>query len=626
MSPERLPGDGEGRPAAQGSVGLRRRVYVLMAFGILVPVAIMATVGLKWLRALDERLVQEREAAAAAVADRLDAQVTEELEALQRLAAAVSHDFAGADREAVRPAMREAFQELHHRLAVYLVGADRRVLAEEPGAGAGSAAPRADSALLAEVLGTGVPRLSGLVEDPPRRVVQALVPVRWNGRVVGVVGGTFEPAHRSFARVLESLARGGTAVAELVDGAGVVLASTAPGRFAARDPCTAEVSTARQARPAATVRCAGAGAAREEVATVAPLAVAPWAVVVRQPVDKATPGGRIPWAVVILGLAMQVALAGIFAWGAARSVTRPVAVLTREAERIAGGSLEEPIPPLGGDEVGRLGGSLERMRGSLRQLIQNVEQGKAELEQRVNERTRALGEANARLREREEERRQLLGKVITAQEDERRRIARELHDETSQALAALAMGLEAAQDALRAGRAPRLEEVKNVAVRTLEDVHRLILDLRPSVLDDLGLFSAIRWYAEHQLESRGIAVRCEFGELDPRLPPELETALFRICQEAMSNIARHAQATAVLVQVGLEGDEIRVEIEDDGKGFDPAGAAPREGRRSWGLVGIRERSELCGGTAKIESSPGKGTHVVVCIPAPKPVGGSGVPT
>jgi signal transduction histidine kinase len=250
--------------------------------------------------------------------------------------------------------------------------------------------------------------------------------------------------------------------------------------------------------------------------------------------------------------------------------------------------------------------------------IDRVEHANAELEGRVAARTKELNEANAALREREEARSSLLRKVITAQEDERKRIARELHDETTQSLAVLAMGIDAVQDALRAGKTPRLDEVKALAVRTLEDVHRLILDLRPSVLDDLGLLSAIRWYAERQLESRGIAVRCEFGEMR-RLPPELETALFRICQETMSNIARHSQATAVLVQVGVEKEEIVVEIEDDGRGFDPEAVARREGRRSWGLMGIRERAEILGGVAKVESSPGQGTHVEVRVPAPAEV-------
>ena len=102
-----------------------------------------------------------------------------------------------------------------------------------------------------------------------------------------------------------------------------------------------------------------------------------------------------------------------------------------------------------------------------------------------------------------------------------------------------------------------------------------------------------------------------------RLPPEMETALFRICQETMSNIARHAQATAVLVQVGIEGDEVVVDIEDDGKGFEPETASRREGRRPWGLMGIRERAEILGGVARIESAPGQGTHVEVRIPVPR---------
>jgi signal transduction histidine kinase len=163
--------------------------------------------------------------------------------------------------------------------------------------------------------------------------------------------------------------------------------------------------------------------------------------------------------------------------------------------------------------------------------------------------------------------------------------------------------------------------VKGVAVRTLEDVHRLILDLRPSVLDDLGLLSAIRWYADRHLASRGISVRCEFGDVSP-LPPGIETALFRMCQEALTNVARHAQATAVLVQVGVEGDEVVVDIEDDGKGFDLEAASRREGRRPWGLMGIEERAGILGGKARIDSAPGKGTRVTVRIPLPRAAEGA----
>jgi signal transduction histidine kinase len=203
--------------------------------------------------------------------------------------------------------------------------------------------------------------------------------------------------------------------------------------------------------------------------------------------------------------------------------------------------------------------------------------------------------------------------VITAQEDERKRVARELHDETTQALAALLMRVDQAADAVRAGTPPALDELRALANRALTDVHRLILDLRPSVLDDLGLASAVQWYGDRTLGPRGVAVRCEVGELPP-LTPELQTALFRICQEALSNVARHAQATHVLVELRVEGTTICVDVEDDGVGFDQAAVARREGRPHWGLLGIQERADLLGGRARFDSTPGAGTRVEVRIP------------
>jgi signal transduction histidine kinase len=446
--------------------------------------------------------------------------------------------------------------------------------------------------------------------------------------VVGVAGATFRPERRDFEKMLKFLPRGATGIAELVDGSGTVVASTERARVGQRATCSRRmVELAQEKRPRAAL-CAdchaeyGVELRPDEHLTFAAAGAAPWGVVVRQAATEALPTrGAFPWQVVVGLLLGQLAVAGVFGWGAARSVTGPVAVLTEHAERIAGGELAWPIPELGRDEVGRLGTSLERMRQNLALLIDHVAEVNAQLEQRVEARTKELHQANAQLREREQDRSQLLGKLITVQEDERKRIARELHDETSQGLAVLAMGIEAAQDALRSGKTPRLDEVKALAVRTLEDVHRLILDLRPSVLDDLGLLSAIRWYAERHLESRGISVRCEFGELR-RLPPELETALFRICQETMSNVARHSQATAVLVQVGVEGGEVVVDIEDDGKGFDREAVARREGRRPWGLMGVRERAEILGGVARIESSPGQGTHVEVRIPIGRELDGA----
>jgi signal transduction histidine kinase len=603
-----------------GRLSVRKRVYLLMATGIVFPIALLAFVGWRWARELDEKLLAGRLSSVRVVAAHFDEDLNGDFAILQRTAGAIGQ--AGpSDEDARRRALRVATEHLGHREALFVLDLEGRVVAQEP---AGRAeAGGVPAALVAETFRSGVPRVTGLVPGARGPVVYELVPIRdWRGTVVGLVGGTFRPQRRDFGAMLAHLRRGSTGFAELIDDAGQVVASTVPDRAGGVGDCRG--LAAARSKEGFTQGCAECHAVRgipsrpTELATVVALRAAPWSVVLRQETREALPTeGAVPWTAVAAVLLAHFGLAGVFAWGAARSVTRPVNLLTAEAERIANGALEEPIPSLGEDEVGRLGQSLERMRRALRELIADVEDANTQLEGRVAERTRELNEANLELRAREEIRRGLLQKIITAQEDERKRIARELHDETSQSLAVLNMGLEAATEAIRSGRTPRLDEVKALAVRTLEDVHRLILDLRPSVLDDLGLLAAIRWYAERTLESRGLSVRCELEELQSRLPPELETVLFRICQECLTNVARHAQATAVLVQVGQDGDAVRVEIEDDGKGFDPPTAAERRGRRPWGLMGIRERAELFGGKVTFDSAPGQGTRVVVRIPIPK---------
>jgi signal transduction histidine kinase len=546
-----------------------------------------------------------------------DDALTGDLELLQRLAAGIGSRLEAADPALLERVVREAFSHFHHREAVFLLDASRRVVAEEPH-GRVSAAPQATIPLVDEVLATGRPRLSGLQVDARGPLIHELVPVRdLAGQVIGVAGGSFDPRRREFDKMLRRLRQGQTGRAELIDATGLIIASSEPRRAGQRSECSANMARLVTARTRLTTRCDGCHAEHDvqarvgELLTFAPLASAPWGLVVRQ--DASPTEGVLPWFAVAGVLLAQVGVSLFFAWGAARSVTQPVAVLTAEAARIASGQLDSPIPALGDDEVGHLGQALDRMRQSLQALVARVERDNLELEGRVEERTRDLNLANASLRERELARGELLRKVITAQEDERKRVARELHDETTQALAVLLMRVDQAAEAVRAGRTPALDELRTLANRALADVHRLILDLRPSVLDDLGLASAVRWYAERTLSARGVAVRCEFGEL-PALSAELETALFRICQEALSNVARHAQASHVLVELRVEGPLLCVDVEDDGAGFDHAGVARREGRPHWGLLGIQERADLLGGHARFDSSPGTGTRVEVRIP------------
>jgi signal transduction histidine kinase len=601
--------------------GLSFRFYFLVAIGVLVPAIVVSAVSFARLRRLDQSLLFARVDAAEAVAQHIDEALRHDLEVLQRIASSARVDLLDRDARSEREILRQSYRQFHFVGGVFIVDARGAPLAQEPERAHG-VAPPPTLPELREVLRTGKPQISSLVVQDGERRVYALVSVMdWQGRVVGAVGGILDPSLHRHATMLHHALRGFGGFADVVDGNGIVLASTDRKRHMATESCAPHLAALARDRRAEAGTCRGCHGARVVpwVLAFAPLSTAPWGVAVLQPEEEVLATSRaLPRDFPLYAIGI-LAVAGVFAWGAARSVIRPVGVLTVSAERIARGELERPIPALGGDEIGRLGSSLEHMRTSLRDLMAYRQRYQHELEARVVERTTELARANEQLREREEARARLLHMVITAQEDERKRIARELHDDTSQNLAVLVMGIESAIHAIRSGGpTPRLEEVKALAVHALEEVHRMIHDLRPSVLDDLGLFSAIRWYAERHVATRGIAVRCELpGQPEPRLPAAYEIALFRICQEALNNVVRHAHAESVLVQVNAERGELRIEIEDDGRGFDRSAARADE-RAHWGLLGIEERAQILGGEARIDSAPGHGTRVDVRVPLPPP--------
>jgi signal transduction histidine kinase len=221
-------------------------------------------------------------------------------------------------------------------------------------------------------------------------------------------------------------------------------------------------------------------------------------------------------------------------------------------------------------------------------------------------------------KQKEKLRGQLLSSVISAQEEERKRIARELHDELGQTLTGLIMGVESLENITSPQQSPLKEKLRNakaLVARTLEDMRRLTLDLRPSALDDLGLIAAIRAYAQTHLTAMGVQVEFESKGLRGRLAPAVETTLFRITQEAIRNIAKHAEAHHVGIKLAAEDGRIMTIVEDDGKGFDVDHVLKsRVGAQSLGLIGIKERATLLGGTFTIKSQVGKGTHLKVEIP------------
>lgn len=236
----------------------------------------------------------------------------------------------------------------------------------------------------------------------------------------------------------------------------------------------------------------------------------------------------------------------------------------------------------------------------------------AELVAVERERAAAVAELAAS-QERERAGSELMGRVIDAQESERARVARDLHDDVGQALTSVLLGLRlvegAASDpgAVRA----RVDDVRTLVADALGSVRRLAFDLRPTVLDDVGLEAALeRLVAETSARSR-FSARLDLHGLDAdhRLAPELETVVYRIVQEALTNVARHAGASAVGVRVTAGVGVVRGEVSDDGRGFDPAPVAA-----SLGLAGMRERAALAGGRLEILSAEGAGTRVVFELP------------
>ncbi len=558
---------------------LQARALLLVGFGILTPLVVLGFLISSALDDLSERVVRDQQILARGAVEHAEEMLRDDLEGLY-----------GGGVEPDSPARRAALLGTYRRSrlfsSVFLLSPRGEILWEEPSDG-----HRQDNLFdlpaAREAVATGRRAASALttLPDGTRRLFLFVPLVDQGGRTTGLSGASLDPALPAFQALLPAVETGEGLTTELVDAAGEVVATTAPGP--ARTPSVA----AAFLLPLLQGRRAFGGRVGEDAIAFAPLRLFPWGVVVRERAAHAFAPAIAFRRRMLSVTPVFLALAALFTWGAARSVLRPLLVLTRAAERITGGDLTKPIPPLPDDEVGRLGRSLETMRARL---------------------------------ERDDRRAELLERFLSAQEGERMRIARELHDETCQTISALSFRLESALGDLPAGEArTRLEEVQGLAGRALDDLHRVIFDLRPSVLDDLGLLAAVRWYAARHLEPLGILVKCEFEDVEGRVPQDVATAVFRIVQEALLNVARHAGAEDVLVQIAAGEKTLLIEIEDDGRGFDPKSVvAPSETGRGLGLLGMRERVEILGGKMSLDSAPGDGTHVAFEIPIPPEAAGA----
>jgi len=298
---------------------------------------------------------------------------------------------------------------------------------------------------------------------------------------------------------------------------------------------------------------------------------------------------------ILMGLVFLLLGLGI-AYVVVRGITKPLNKLTREVDAVGKGGVVEKVPVETQDEIGKLAGAFNTMYESL------------------SRRENALKESEARLR-------LLSSRLLNAQEQERKRVSKELHDELGQALAHLKHRVRSVQrkfsaDPSALGR--ECEDISRYIDLTIENVRRLSRDLRPSVLEHLGLSAALRWLIDMFQKQHTLQISVDMEDIDFLFSPEDQINLYRIFQEALTNIGKHAQADRVFFTVKNEEHCAIFQIQDDGSGFDvPAALVGNAADKGMGLAAMKERAHMLGARLDIAGRPGEGTAITLTVPTKK---------
>ncbi|MDP2166839.1 MAG: cache domain-containing protein [Thermodesulfovibrionales bacterium] len=468
------------------------------------------------------------------------------------------------------------------------------------------------------------------IPETRRNVIFVLAPLRGaGGDMIGLAGGEINPTNYMLNSVIKAIPAGVTTDIELVDSRGTVIASNDPKRVFTCIDHNKFLSGLIAAKKTAVATCHHCHTGDEpphnrttEMLAFSPLSDASWGVSVREPEAIVfAPSTRLKKNFLLLAV-ISMGSALLLAVGMSSSIVRPIKSLIAATKRIADGNLSEPVRVVSSNEIGSLSESFETMRIGLSESLYSIQKHNVELEKRVDERTAELLQNRKRLA-------MLLDEIIEAQEEERKRVARELHDETSQLLAALGMSIDMAAMAHKKNNltVDGIYELKQKVGQALDGINLIIRDLRPPVLDDLGMESAIRWLLERHLAEKGISYSMVSTEGFKNLMPgygkavsaerKTELMIFRVVQEAVTNIAKHSSASNVFVALDAGPLEVNIAIEDDGMGFDAREAleaAERGEDAGFGILGMKERAALMGGGLTICSRPGEGASISVRVP------------
>jgi len=597
---------------------MQKKIIVAIILNVLIISSTLGIISYLSVHASINRSLQNRVTLAKIVADYIESSLQNNLNRLYDISLGGSVDLHDGDWEPESRALETAYKYSLFTDGVFLLDRQGSELLTYP--------PR-DSYFrnlsyidfVDRVLVDGRPVVSSVftLEPIKEKVIFMMVPLRdRENDIVGVAGGVLNPSYPFINQILRSIVLGESSYIEIVDLNEVVIASNNPSDVLGRHDHEGELSGMIKTGRPGIVECrhglppAHAGEKKYDILSIVPLEIAPWAVVVGEAENELFAPSRDLQKKFLLLVIIFISTAIVFAVGMSKSIVKPLKSLISETNRIAGGDLSKPVDNLGGDEILVLSRSFDDMRKKLAESLRNIQSYNAELEFRVAERTEQIRRSRRNVE-------QLLQKVISSEEDERRRIARGLHDEILQDLSAFLINLDICKLNPEGITPQKIDEMRSMMVKTFDDIHNVIHNMRPLILDDLGLDSAIVWLLDKHLGSKGVVCYPGVANLPKkRFPTRLETLFFRIVQESVINIARHAEAKNVFVTLGADERSLSVCVEDDGKGFDVQkmlGHSTDAGR-GLGIVGMMERASLLGGKLAMHSVPGEGTRISVKVP------------
>jgi len=602
---------------------LRKRITLTIVTGISIMLLIYWIVSLVIVRKSIEDSLNKKLSLVRLLKTNIDVIIRDNINRLYDISLSGKVDLRDTDFGPEREAVKTAYRYSLFTDGVFLLDSSGNMLLRYPDNIHESALNVLSIEPINRTLSQGRPVVSNVYSlvGSGRKILFFLVPLKdKRGSLVGVAGGEIDPTNPLLKQELGLTDMGKDTFIDIVDSNGIVIASSAPSHTLTqcdRKQFFTDLISRRSERVTTCHHCHESSTTDEKVSmTLAfvPLEMAPWGISFQEPRSEAyAPAVKLMWIFGALGV-LFIGTALLLTIGISRSIVDPLKDLTSGAERIAQGDLSHPVAARGSDEIGILAASFETMRRKLVESMESIWKHASHLEDRVRERTQQIrdGQKQAEV---------LLQKVITSQEDERKRIARGLHDATLQDLSAALMRIDICRMQPKEHiSTAEIEKIRQIVLTAYEGVLGVIQNLRPTLLDDLGLSAAVKSLLDAHLGEKGIGYFMHTkGNVDARLRPTSAITLFRIIQEAIMNSARHAKAENIFILLHGEEHLLTVEIEDDGEGFSPdpqlqQASSEGKGRRGLGLLGMKERALLIGGNLEICSQRGIGTKIRVKVP------------